>query len=120
MATEHTAVSHREARVLRRIERELSCDRVLAEVAGLFAEPLTCRPLPVDRGHRRSRRPVVRLTTLAVALAVLGVACGVTGAVVGIAWLTAASFVIVSAAGGLMAWRGATTAQPAVVGTRAN
>ena len=107
MATEH--------RILRRIERELSRDRVLVRVAGLFPGPLPCRqPVRSGGGRWRLRRPVVRLGVLAIVLAVVGLACGITGALVGIAWLTAASFVVVSAAGALMAWRGATAIQPAV------
>lgn len=121
MATEHTDVSYRQTRALRRMERELSCDRVLVQVAGLFAQPLPCRrPQPVHSGRRPARRPVLRLAVLAVVLGVLGLAGGVTGAIVGITWLTAASFLVVSAAGALMAWRGATAVQPAVVGARGN
>ena len=103
MASEHTSISHREARALRRIERALARDRVLVRVAGLFPEPVMTRR--VRRGDRAARRPALRLAVLAVVLSVSGLVGGVVGALAGLTWLTASAFVVVSAAGALMAWR---------------
>ena len=99
MKTEHSALARREARVLCRLEGILSSDHVLAQVAGLFPEPVA-RPRPVAPSRKTERSPV-RL----VVLAVLGLAGGVVGVLVGTAWLTAALLGAVSVVGALMARR---------------
>jgi hypothetical protein len=88
-------------------------------VAGLFPEPVVPRqPRPVDLGGRQAHRPTLRPTLLVIVLAVLGLAGGVAGVLAGITWLTASSFVIASAAGALMVWRGARAVQSVATAAR--